>query len=95
MEAAFKTGRSVHSPTLTFKFVLNKSDLPPKISFVVPKSVAKLAVKRNFLRRRGYQALFPYFKHFPQGIFGVFLFKKAEDSIPTIEEEIKNILKKL
>ena len=90
----FKEGRFLVSPNLTFKYVKNQNQ-EIKISFIVPKSVAKLAVKRNLLRRRGYAALSKYLDQFPLGLVGVFVFKKYQEDILIIENEIKNILKKI
>ena len=56
VEKIFKEGKFINSQNLTFKFLPNSSTLP-QISFIVPKNVAKLAVKRNYLRRLGYSAL--------------------------------------
>jgi len=94
IDQIFKEGKFLNSPSFTFKFI-KKSDLPLKISFIAPKSVAKLAVKRNLLRRRGYSSLKKYFNQFPSGIVGVFIFKKAVDSVLEIENEIKTILNKI
>jgi ribonuclease P protein component len=67
----------------------------PRISVIAPKSIAKLAVKRNLLRRRGYDVLGKYINQFPLGIWGVFVFKKYQDDVLIIENEIKNILSKI
>ena len=93
----FKEGRFLNSPNLTFKYIKNSSQLllPTQISFIAPKSVAKLAVKRNLLRRRGYAALKKYFNQFPSGLKGAFIFKKPINSILEIENEIKTILYKI
>ena len=73
---------------------LKKSSLP-RLSFVCPKSVSKLAVKRSLLRRLGYRVLEKYFIQFPVDIAGVFVFKKYQDDISIIEHEIKTILYKI
>lgn len=75
-------------------YFLQKS-LAPRISVIVPKTVAKLAVKRNSLRRQGYEALKKHINQFPAGLVGVLVFKKATNSILEIENEIKNILNKI
>ena len=67
----------------------------PKISVLVPKSLAKKAIKRNYLRRLGYIALEKQLHHFPTGLTGVLIFKKYQDDILTIENEIKNIINKI
>lgn len=94
VEKIFKEGRFFGSPGFTFKYLKN-SGKGRKISFIVPKNVAKLAVQRNLLRRRGYSALKKYLNQFPAGLTGVFVFKKYQEDVSTIENEIKNILKKI
>jgi ribonuclease P protein component len=95
VERIFKEGKFINSSFLTFKFILNNNSTVPRISFIAPKSVAKLAVKRNLLRRIGYNALGKYLDQFPAGILGAFVFKKYQDDISIIENEIKNILSKI
>jgi ribonuclease P protein component len=90
----FKEGKVLNSPSFAFRFIKTKGP-EVRISFIVPKSVAKLAVKRNFLRRRGYNILRKYIRNFPSGLVGVFVFKKYQDNILIIENEIKNILHKI
>ncbi|MFA5778023.1 MAG: ribonuclease P protein component [Candidatus Paceibacterota bacterium] len=95
IEKIFKEGKFLNSLNLTFKFVIIRDLETPRISFVAPKSIAKLAVQRNLLRRRGYSALKKYFKVFPAGILGVFVFKKYQEDILILENEIKTILSKI
>lgn len=95
VEMVFKQGKFLNSPSLTFKFVLAGVSTLPRISFVVPKTLSKKAVDRNFLRRRGYNVLKKYINKFPIGTLGVFVFKKSSISILEIEDEIKDILKKI
>ena len=93
VDILFNKGRSIFSPTLTFKFL--RKELPPsKIAVIAPKAVARLAVKRNLLRRRGYNALGKYINKFPS-LTGVFVFKKYEDDILILENEIKNTIPKI
>lgn len=94
VEAIFKDGRFINSPNLTFKFLL--SGRPgKKISFIVPKSVSKLAVKRNLLRRLGYSVLSKHLSSFPSGLQAVFVFKKYQDDSAILENEIKDISNKV
>ena len=96
VERIFKEGRFLNSLNLTFKYIKTQEDKnPSRISFVAPKSVAKLAVKRNLLRRLGYNILGKYFNKIPVGILGVFVFKKYQTDPQIIENEIKNILPKI
>ncbi|MDO8659395.1 MAG: ribonuclease P protein component [Candidatus Parcubacteria bacterium] len=97
IDRIFKDGKFITSPSLTFKFILNytSTSTPSRISFIAPKSIAKLAVKRNLLRRRGYRALAKYIDQFPLGLIGAFVFKKMEEDISIIENEIEKILHRL
>ena len=103
IDKIFKEGRFLNSANLTFKYTSSQPS-PEKqrenskliqISFIAPKSVAKLAVKRNLLRRRGYSALEKYISQFPAGIKGAFIFKKQINPVLEIENEIKTILHKI
>ena len=94
IDLLFKEVKFVNFPNLTFKYSLT-SDKEKKISFIAPKSVAKLAVKRNLLRRRGYSVLKKYLDQFPSGLLGIFVFKKYQEDALILENEIKTILKNL
>ena len=91
----FKKGKFFNLPNLTFKYSIESKSSFPRISFVAPKSVAKLAVKRNLLLRKGYSVLKNYINQFPKGILGVFVFKKHQEDISIIENEIKSVLSKI
>jgi len=95
IEKIFKEGRFLTSPNLTFKFIITSGSKGLRISFIAPKSVAKLAVQRNLLRRRGYSALEKQINKFPAGLIGAFIFKKSINSVAEAENEIKTILTKL
>lgn len=95
IEKIFKGGKFINSLCLTFKFILTNENSRPRISFVVPKNIAKMAVKRNLLRRRGYSILKKYIGQSPTGLMGVFIFKKYQEDVSIIENEIKNIFTKI
>lgn len=94
VERIFKVGKVTSSTLFTFRFIL-VPEKTKKISFIVPKSISKLAVQRNSLRRLGYRVLKNYLDLFPSGVVGVFVFKKYEDGLSTIENEIENIVNKI
>jgi ribonuclease P protein component len=94
IERIFQEGKFVISPSFTFKYIRN-NEKGIKISFIAPKSVARLAVTRNLLRRRGYVALEKYIELFPFPVLGAFVFKKHQDNISILENEIKNIFNKI
>ena len=91
----FKEGKFIVSANLIFRFILARDHVITRISFIAPKRVAKLAVKRNMLRKRGYDVLKKYINQFPPGLIGVFVFKKYQEDISIIEHEIKNALNKI
>lgn len=86
-DLVFKEGFVLNSPIFLFKF---KKSLDNKgyFSFVVPKSIIKSAVKRNSLRRKGYNSLKN--KVFP-AIIGIFIYKKGVNSSITSNEISENI----
>ncbi|MEK7459718.1 MAG: ribonuclease P protein component [Patescibacteria group bacterium] len=93
IQQIFKFGSIIHSPNLTFRYLKDKNIKNYKISFIVPKTVSKSAVQRNSLRRRGYIALEKNIHLLSFPIIGVFIFKKQ--NIENLENEIKNIIKKI
>ncbi|MEI6280747.1 MAG: ribonuclease P protein component [bacterium] len=95
IEKIFKEGKFINSSILTFKFILSSNTHEPKLSIIAPKSLAKTAVLRNHLRRAGYTALGRHIGGFPLGITGAFVFKRKEDDISILENEVKTILNKV
>lgn len=95
IDKIFKEGRFFVSTNLTFKFIFIKNQKEPKISFIAPKNIAKLAVKRNLLRRKGYFVLKKYIKNVSPSVVGVFVFKKHQEDVSVLENETKNLLNKI
>ena len=95
VDEIFKNGSFINTSNLTFKFILKNTENKPKISFIAPKSISKKAITRNKLRRIGYRALKNYINQFPVGLIGVFIFKKYQDNILDIENEIKSVFNKI
>lgn len=94
IEQIFKKGRVINSPSFSFKFLVK--ELPhSRIAFIAPKKIAKLATRRNFLRRKGFNIFKKYKKILPYPILGAFVFKKYVDSTTLLESEIKTIISKL
>jgi len=92
VDRIFKEGKSFNSSVFNFKFIKHSSSLSVGIAVIVPKSVAKLAVRRNSLRRKGYMVVAKEFSGLPPGLSGIFVFKKYEDNLSKIENEIKNLV---
>lgn len=74
-----------------FKYLKQKD---PQYAFVAPKSIAKKAIIRNGLRRKGYGAL--RLQVLP-GCAGVFIYKKEGLKAGTkdIQKDLEFILKKI
>jgi ribonuclease P protein component len=106
-ELVLQKGKFINSTNLSFKFLLVKDTDSPHLSFVVPKSVTKSAVKRNSLRRRGYLVLGKYIKDLPGSLVGIVFFGKKSlevfsgrknkdyNGIQNLENEIEYILNKI
>lgn len=90
VEQIFLKGKSITSPSFTFKFIKGDKE---KISFIVPKKISKKAVERNHLRRIGYAILSQ--QPLPALITGTFIFRKAEEDRIILTNEIKTILAKV
>lgn len=83
-------GIIVYGSFFIFRYI--NSDLP-LFAFVAPKKIAKMATKRNLLRRRGYNILRFYKIKSGSGIF----FYKKEGLIASpieLKQDIDLILKK-
>ncbi len=65
----------------------------PQYSFVAPKKIAKTAVLRNSLRRKGYNLLRSYD---PKINVGIFFYKKEAISVPLsdLKKDLDFLLKK-
>lgn len=95
IEKIFKEGRILSSPYFSLRFIRTNKKEGAQISFIVPKTVSKSAVKRNALRRKGYRILSKYIKDVPEGTLGAFIFKKNLEDSEVIENEVKNLLSKI
>ncbi len=87
-----KEGFVLSTPLFVFRFIKNKDKA--QYAFVAPKGVAKKAVTRNRLRRRGYGVLRQFPINNSQGIF--FYKKNNYDKIPFMElkKDVDLLLKK-
>jgi ribonuclease P protein component len=81
IDLIFKQGKFINSQNISLKFFLNKESPIVRTSFVVPKNIVKSAVKRNMLRRRGYQVISKYLNDLPVGFSGAFIFGKNSKDI--------------
>ncbi len=90
-----KAGRPVHSALFTLRYVKNP-DILGKFAFVAPKSVEKQANKRNYLRRKGYNALRPLLKGL-KASSGIFFIKKEAKNAPFEQwtKEVGDLVDKL
>lgn len=91
-EAIMKESKMVSNPLFTFRY-MPSPDRTVHFAVVAPKSVAKTAVLRNSLRRKGYLAAKPLLK---KPFIGALFYKKEAIKLshPEISENITYLLKK-
>lgn len=89
-QTIMKKGNIVSGSFFLFRYI---KEAPPAYAFVVAKKVANGAVKRNSLRRNGYNILKTYNLRDSTGIF---FYKKEALTVPTIDikKDIDSILKR-
>ena len=83
-------GSIISGSFFVFRYI--KNDIP-SFAFVAPKKLAKTAIKRNYLRRRGYNIIHLYNL---KPASGIFFYKKEGITAPLseIRKDIEYILKK-
>lgn len=91
----FKKSSFLYNQNFTLRFQTITKNTNTKVSFIVPKNIAKQAVKRNYLRRLGYRALKQNTNQLSPGFLGVFVFKRYIDDFYLIQNDIKNLLSKI
>lgn len=89
-------GKRFNSQNITLFLSKNTTEVggKSKFSFSVSKKVAKEAVKRNKLRRRGYSVISKSIDFVKDGYFLFFSFKKGAEKLKFIEleREIQQLL---
>lgn len=95
LAGVFKEGKFINTPSFSLKFILKNTPTEPRVSVVVPKSIARLATQRNLLRRVGYQALYPHLSSLPRGLAGALIFKVFEDDFRKIQKDVAAIVHKI
>ncbi len=89
-----KAGKRYASSHFTLYVAQNKANLkkPSQFSFSVSKKIAKSAVERNRLRRRGYSAIKGLVKEVKHGYLLMFSFKNKTVSVESIHKELGELL---
>jgi ribonuclease P protein component len=92
-DKVLKEGSIIHGQLLTLRFSPKSEDIYSHIAIVAPKSVAKSAVERNKLRRRGYSAVASF--SVPPSI-SIFFFKKEAKnaSVKDLSLDMEMLLKR-
>lgn len=87
-----KNGKMLSGPLFVLRYKPTKY---PKIAFIAPKSVAKQAILRNKLRRKGYNAISQNPKI--PSIIGLFFYKKEakSSSFKDIKDGVNTMLSKI
>ena len=57
LKYAYRNGKTVRGPLFAVKYTLNPKRTEYRLAVVVSKKISKLAVKRNRMRRRLYEAV--------------------------------------
>jgi len=88
--------RSFYGENMSLRVFLAEPYKETRVSFVVSKKVSNKAVKRNFLKRKGYSAIKDMPISLNKGFVCVFFFKKSTLSISytDLKKEISSLLKK-
>lgn len=91
LENVFKKGRSLRSASFNFKFLETHRIGVPRISVIAPKALARSAVERNTLRRRGYDALREHLGGFPQDLTAALILTRKNVSTEELRHELAQI----
>lgn len=96
LQEVLKSGRSLYSNLLSFKYISVKGVKTSKFNFVVSTKVSKTAPKRNFLKRRGRHVIYKNLDNIKTGYRGVFFFKPEAKNVKfkQFEDDLLNLLKK-
>lgn len=99
-----KESKSIYSPLITLRFFQRKSnsvlgkktDKESKFSFVVSRKIIKDAVKRNRLKRRGYNIITKNKENIRDLFNCIFFFKKGAEKISfkELEKQVIFLLEK-
>jgi ribonuclease P protein component len=96
LEKVIKSGKTHNSPHISLKAIILSSLKTSMFSFVVSKRVAKHAVRRNLLKRRGRSVISSIKPNIKNGYIGVFFLKSGSSALlfKQLKEEIISLLKK-
>ena len=95
----FKTLRqplkTAHTENLSLSVYRGVESQGVQVAFVVSKKANKSAVKRNLLKRRGFESVKRVFETIKEPYFLVFHFKKGEKSLSfnDIDTQVKTLLR--
>lgn len=91
-----KNAKRINSPHFTLFTLkdLKVADQKSRFAFSVSKKVAKQAVLRNKLRRRGYSVISMYLKNIQNNQYFIFVFKKGAENttFKSLKKEIEGLL---
>jgi ribonuclease P protein component len=91
-----RSGRPLHTPHLSMRLIsASNSETPSRFAFVVSGKVARTAVSRNRLRRRGYAAIESLKVSVHPGHTVVLYYKKGAStlSFAEISKEVRQLLR--
>jgi ribonuclease P protein component len=94
-DSVIKEGYVIHSPLFTLRYKAFSEKDTYKLAFVAPKSIAKLANKRNTLRRQGYRAISDI--NVKKGFIYIVFYKKQvkEATYQQIKDDLSSLFLKI
>lgn len=104
-DVIFSRGHLIRSSVFTLRYLFDKKNTNPAISFSVPKKIAKNAVVRNTQRRMGYLLMRGKMNLLPKNFSGIVVFNKHLKRPTTqnkknefkifLEQELSNVIDKI
>lgn len=94
-DSVIKEGSVQHSPLFTLRYKAFSGNSDYKLACVAPKSIARLASKRNSLRRQGYRAISGI--NVKKGFIYIVFYKKQakEATFEQIKEDLSTLFFKI
>ena len=90
-----KQGRILRGHNISLKYIAD-SNQPASFSFIIPAKIAKSAVLRNRLKRRGRAIVFQLLRRIKEGYSALIFFEKGSPKMKfsELENEITALLRK-
>ena len=95
LKNVFASGKSVFGQEISLVYIKRQDTAPTRFAFSVSSKAVKTAVKRNAIRRAGYNVLLSVLDEVKPSFDVVFVVKKSLDlDVFTMRETLLSLLKK-